>query len=285
MDRRVFNAAMGLVATGWATGARARNNWGFEALEREAGGRLGVAVLDTGSGASGGHRVDERFPMCSTFKWLASALVLDRVDRGLERLDRELPVSAADLVPHSPVTSEHVAAGRMRLDALCEATITLSDNAAANLILASYGGPAALTRYARSLGDQVTRLDRTEPDLNEARPGDPRDTTSPAAMVATLRRVLLGDALSARSRAQLTQWMRDTRTSGDRMRARLPAGWQAADKTGGGENGTTNDVGLLWPPSGKPIVLAVYYTESTAPAAVRNGVIASATDRVVQRPR
>ncbi|CAN7462584.1 class A beta-lactamase [Rhizobacter sp. LjRoot28] len=285
MDRRTFNAAAGLLATGWADGSWARNSWGIEQIEREAGGRLGVAVLDTRTGRSGGHRLDERFPMCSTFKWLAAALVLHRVDQGVERLDRELPVSSTDLVPHSPVTAEHVAAGRITLAALCEATITVSDNAAANLILGTFGGPAALTRHVRTLGDTVTRLDRTEPALNEARPGDPRDTTSPAAMAATLKRVLLGDALSARSKAQLTQWMRDTRTSGDRMRARLPAGWTAADKTGGGENGTTNDVGLLWPPSGEPIVLAVYYTGSTAPAATRNAVIAEVTARVVQRLR
>ena len=280
MDRRLFNAGAALVLTGCGTAVTDRKNLGFKAdwarLEASVGGRLGVAVLDTGSGRCLGHRLDERFPLCSTFKWLAAALVLQRVDAGVERLDRPVPIKAGDLLEHSPVTAAHV--GRtLTLAALCEATITLSDNAAANLILGTFGGPAALTAYTRSLGDPTTRLDRDEPTLNEARPGDERDTTTPTAMVATLRKVLLGDALSASSRERLTDWMLATKTSDDRLRAHLPEGWRLGDKTGAGGNGTLNDVGVVWATGREPVVVAVYLTEAAnATPAARNAVIADA---------
>src|SRR5262245_27336953 len=168
-------------------------------IEAESGGRLGVAVLDTASGARAGHRADDRFPMCSTFKMLLSAAVLARVDAGRERLDRRVRYTAAEIISTSPATQHHVADG-MTVAELCEAAVTLSDNTAANLLLAAIGGPPGFTAYARSLGDRVTRLDRTEPALNESRPGDPRDTTSPTAMLDTLQKVALGTALSQSTR-------------------------------------------------------------------------------------
>ena len=169
-------------------------------IEKRAGGRLGVAVLDTGSGARLLHRADERFPMCSTFKLLASAAVLKRVDAGEEALDRFIHYGHADLLEYAPVTKAHLASGGMTLGELCSAAIDWSDNTAANLILQAIGGPAGFTEFARSIGDSVTRLDRDEPTLNTAVPGDPRDTTSPLAMARDLQTVLLGTVLSDASR-------------------------------------------------------------------------------------
>jgi beta-lactamase class A len=254
----------------------------FARIETESGGRLGVAVLDTATGMKAGHRAGERFPMCSTFKLLAAAAVLRRVDAGSERLDRRIRFDAKDLVVYSPVTEKHTSDG-MTLAELCDAAITLSDNTAGNLLLAALGGPGGLTAFARSLGDAVTRLDRIEPDLNEARPGDPRDTTSPAAMTANLRELLIGDALSAPSRARLTAWLAANKTGDTRLRARLPAGWRVGDKTGVGANGSNNDVGVLWPPGRAPIVVSAYLTEAAAaPPAQRDAAIAAVGHAVAE---
>jgi beta-lactamase class A len=243
-------------------------------LEQSIGGRLGVAVLDTGTGVTLGHRADERFPMCSTFKLLAAAAVLARVDREQERLDRRISFSKADLLEYAPVTTARVNEGSMTLAELCAAAITVSDNTAANLILATIGGPAGLTSHARSLGDRVTRLDRIEPTLNEATPGDSRDTTSPKAMLRNLRTLLLGKALSTTSRDTLQRWLVANTTGDARLRAGLPADWRVGDKTGSGEHGTTNDVAILWPPARDPILIAAYLTGNNAPSAVRDAVLA-----------
>jgi beta-lactamase class A len=244
------------------------------ALESRYGGRLGVASLSVGTGAATSRRADERFPMCSTFKTAAVALVLTRVDQGEERLDRRVVFNAGDVVTYSPVTESRVGPPGMTVAELCEAAMTLSDNTAANLLLASFGGPAALTGYIRSIGDTTTRLDRLEPELNEAAPGDPRDTTTPAAMLETFRRLVLGDALSAESRSRLTSWLVANRTGDARIRAGLPKGWRVGDKTGSGNHGVTNDVAIVWPPTRPPLLLAVYYAGSSASADQRNAVVA-----------
>ena len=235
-----------------------------------------MAVLDTASGRRAGHRSDERFPLTSTFKFLAAALVLARVDRGQERLDRRIVFSADDLVTYSPVTKDHVGPAGMSVAEICEAAVTLSDNTAGNLMLASFGGPAALTAYARSLGEGLTRLDRIETALNEAAPGDPRDTTTPSAMLGNMQRLLVGDALSSESRQRLTQWLLDSKTGAKRLRAGLPSDWRVGDKTGGGDNGTANDIAVAWPPGRAPILVAVYFTGSTIADDARNAVIADA---------
>ncbi len=244
-------------------------------LERVHGGRLGVCVLDTGTNARLDHRGDERFAMCSTFKLTLSALVLARVDRGEERLDRALPVREADLVPHSPITGTRVGA-TMTLAELCHATLTTSDNAAANLILSTVGGPAGLTTFARSLGDAVTRLDRLEPELNVVglAEGDERDTTTPIAMAALVRRLALGDALRADSRATLVGWMRETTTGLSRLRKHLPADWTPGDKTGTGPDGPTNDVAVAWPPGRAPLVVTAYYDRAGRTMAENEAVLA-----------
>lgn len=241
------------------------------ALEQQHGGRLGAMATDTETGASIGYRPHERFPLCSTFKFLAAAAILRRVDAGSERLDRRIAYAASDLVTYSPVTQDHVGEG-MPLGAICAAAVEWSDNTAGNLMLGTIGGPEGLTQYVRSLGDPVTRLDRTEPTLNTAIPGDERDTTSPQAMIANLKRILLGEELSAASRKQLEAWLIDDRVSAKRIRAGLPPAWRAGDKTGSGDNGTANTIAILWPPAGAPILAAVYYTGSSASADVRNGV-------------
>nr|WP_254453699.1 class A beta-lactamase [Siccirubricoccus sp. G192] len=233
----------GLTLAGRMRGARAAGDV-FGALpatlariEAASGGRLGVAVLDTLTDTRSGHRTDERFPMCSTFKLLAAGAVLARADAGRERLDRRIRFGRGDLVVYSPVTQERVGGDGMSLAELCAAAMTLSDNTAGNLLLASMGGPAGLTAYLRSLGDTVTRLDRIEPELNEAIPDDPRDTTTPAAMLANLQALALGPALSAGSREQLVGWLLGNRTGDTRLRAGLPDGWRTGDKTGSGGEG------------------------------------------------
>lgn len=253
----------------------ARAEDALASLEARHGGRLGVAVLDTGSGRRLGRREGERFALCSTFKWLAAARVLARVDRGEERLDRRIRFGREELVTYSPVTGPATDSEGLSMAALCEAAIALSDNTAANLMLDSFGGPVGLTAWLRGLGDATTRLDRRETALNEATPGDPRDTTTPAAMVGLLRTLLLGDALSPASRRQLADWMIATKTGDTRLRAGVPQGWRVGDKTGTGGHNTTADVGILWPPGGRaPILVAAYLAEADAPEPARSAVLA-----------
>ena len=241
------------------------------ALEAKSKGRLGCAVLFP-SGRHVAHRADERFPMCSTFKFLAASLVLKRVDQGKEHLDRAISFLTTDLVTYSPITEKRVADGSMTVAELCVAALTLSDNTAANLLLASFGGPPAVTAFARSIGDKMTRLDRNETSLNEGTPGDPRDTTTPNAMLANLQRILFGDVLSAPSRELLTKWMLANTTGKPKFVAGLPNGWKVADKTGAGDHGSNNDIGVLYPPEGKPILIASYLTETTLSTDERNAI-------------
>jgi beta-lactamase class A len=196
------------------------------------------------------HRALERFPMCSTFKFLAAAAVLHRVDLKQDQLTRFITYTKADLLEYAPVTKAHVDEGGMMLGALCAAAIQQSDNTAGNLLLRAIGGPEGLTRYARSLGDKDTRLDRVEPFLNSAMPGDERDTTTPAAMLEDLRVLLAGDALTPAARDQLDAWLAGNETGVDMLRAGLPKDWKVGDKTGRGANGATNDIAILRPPAG-----------------------------------
>ena len=229
-------------------------------LERDSGGRLGVVVLDTSTGERCGIHMDERFAMCSTFKFLLVAAVLQRVDRHEEKVGRSIAIPPKPLIGNSPLTEPH-AGGTMTVAELCEAALIRSDNTAANLLLDTMGGPAGVTKFCRSIGDEVTRLDRNETSLNEAKPGDDRDTTSPSAMADDLNKVLLGDVLSPAARGQLTVWMQATQTGLDKLRASLPKGWRAADKTGSNGETTTNDIGVLWPAGRQPIIVTAYITE------------------------
>jgi beta-lactamase class A len=243
-------------------------------IEAAAQGRLGVAILDTKTGDMFGRREFERFPLCSTFKVLAAALVLQRVDVGAEQLDRRVVFSAADIVEHSPVTQGRTGPEGMTLAEICAAAITVSDNTAGNLMLASFRGPGRLTDFLRTLGDKATRLDRREPELNEVPPGDPRDGTTPRAMAYTLQRILLGNVLSKSSEALLIGWLTASTTGEARLRAGLPAGWRIGDKSGTGARGETNDVAIIWPPDHPPIVIAVYLADTALPLDARNAAIA-----------
>jgi len=241
-------------------------------IEAREGGRLGVFVRDTGTDSTLERRADELFPMCSTFKLLAAAAALKRVDDGAERLDRRIAFDPNDLLEYAPIAKAHVAEGGMTLAEACAAAIDWSDNTAANLILQTIGGPMGFTRFARSLGDRVTRLDRNEPSLNSAAPKDERDTTSPRAMAEDMRQVLLGDALSEASRRQLEAWLVDDKVGDKRLRAGLPASWRIGDKTGSGDYGTANTIAIIRPPNQAPVIATVYYTESSAPMDARNAI-------------
>jgi beta-lactamase class A len=279
MHRRSFLAA--LAVTALSLRARAAQpaeerlslaNKRLVEIEAREGGRLGVFVRDTGSGATIEHRADERFPMCSTFKLLTAAAALKRVDEGAERLDRTIVYGPSDLLEYAPIAKAHVTEGHMTIADLCAAAIDWSDNTAANLVLQTIGGPAGFTQFARSLGDEVTRLDRNEPGLNESLPGDERDTTSPRAMAADMQKVLLGDALSDSSRRQLEVWLINDKVGDKRLRAGLASSWRVGDKTGSGERGSTNTIAIIWPPDRAALIATVYYTESSAPMDARNAI-------------
>jgi beta-lactamase class A len=252
------------------------------ALEKERGGRLGVAVIDASSGRSAAYRGDERFALCSTFKVLAAAAILARVDAGKEQLERRIRFEAKDVVVNSPVSKNHVGGDGMSLAEICEAAITLSDNTAGNLLLANLGGPEGLTAYARSLGDTVTRLDRNEPDLNGAIPADVRDTTSASAMLSDLRALITGNALTSASRERLVDWLVGNKTGDARLRAGFPREWRVGDKTGSGERGTTNDVAVVWPSANRsPLFVSVYLTGSSPEADHRNATLAMVARLIV----
>lgn len=277
-DALILGAAS-LASSALAAPPRARDP-DIAGLEARLGGRVGVAALDTGSGLRLRHRADERFPMCSTFKLLAVAAILHRVDTECEQLGRPVRVDRADVVGWAPVTEKHIGE-TLPLSALCEAAMTQSDNGAANLILTALGGPQGVTGYARSIGDRVTRLDRRELALNEGRPGDPRDTASPDATVANLRRLLVDNGLTPASRKQLTDWLVADQMGLARIRAGTPAGWRVGDKTGTGRN-ATNDIAILWPPGRPPILLAAYIHLSPKPADDQQAALAE-VGRIVAR--
>ena len=266
MRRRAFLAASASAAIPtFASAAPAEISERLSSIEKRLGGRVGLAAVDTGSGRRIAWRADQRFAMASTFKFLLVSAVLRRVDAGAERLDRVIPYGPADLLDYAPTTRAHVAEGGLSVAALCEAAVSLSDNTAANLLLATIGGPPGVGRFAATLGDHLTRLDRNEPALNSALPGDPRDTTTPNAMTGDLRAVLLGPALSPAGRERLTAWMKASTTGARRLRAGLPPGWTVADKTGSGSRGATNTIAVLWPPARAPIAVALYCMGSALP--------------------
>jgi beta-lactamase class A len=278
MDRRDFLAGTtALIMAGPALAASAPDlRDRIRQIERRSGGRLGVSVLDTASGKRFDWHGEERFPLCSTFKFLLAGALLQHSDHGKLRLGQVLRVSPADLLPNSNFTQSRVGRGATVVE-LARAIMIDSDNAAANLLLPLIGGTEGLTRFARELGDEVTRLDRNEPALGEAKLGDPRDTTSPAAMVAVMERLLIGSSLGLASRRRLTAWLIACRTGEARLRAGLPAGWRIGDKTGTGANGTTNDIAIAWPPGklSRPLLIAAYLTGASADGPLREAVLAS----------
>ena len=284
IDRRRFVIAASLSISGSMRAAALRFERlapAFKQLEQQNGGRLGVALLDVTTGERAGYREHERFAMCSTFKFLLAAQVLRRVDRREESLARTFNILAKPLLHHSPLTELH-AGGSMSVAELCAAVLTQSDNTAANLLLESVGGPDSLTRFARVIGDTETRLDRIEPALNEAAVGDPRDTTAPRAMVDNLNSILLGKVLLPPSREAMLKWMQACQTGLDRLRAQLPAGWRAADKTGSNGEHTSNDIAVFWPVNRSPVIVAAYITQCMGPEDKRAAMLAEVGRLVFQ---
>jgi len=267
IDQPTRRAVLAALATAAVAPLEARRQdataLALASAEKAVGGRLGVCILDTGSGRLVGQRLDERFAMCSTFKLALAAMVLREADAGRLSLDERVVYTKADLLFTSPVTSAHVADGHMTIAALAEAAQTTSDNAAANLLLRRLGGPAAFTERLRAAGDTVTRLDRLEPTLNVVVPGDERDTTSPRAMATLVAKYLTTNYLSAASRDRLIGWMVATTTGQKRLRAGFPAAWRVGDKTGTMQADETtdkvNDIAIAWPPGRAPIVVTAYY--------------------------
>ena len=249
----------------------------LSALEARNGGRLGFVAIDTGTGRSCGWRGNERFVYCSTFKMFLAAATLVRIQDGHETLDRRIPVTAADRVAHAPVTEPAIGSS-LSVERLMQAIVEVSDNPAANLLLRANGGLAAMQAFYRSLGDDSTRVDRFEPEMNRL-DGD-KDTIRPDQSAVNLQRlfVSLDSPLTADSQARLLGWMRDSPTGTRRIKAGVPAGWRVAHKTGTGGYGPTNDIGLLYPPTGKPVIVAAYYHATAASSSAANdAVIAAAT--------
>jgi len=246
----------------------------FAELEARLDARLGAAVLDTETGRRWSYRADERFPLNSTFKAYACAGLLARVDAGEEDLERRMVVRPDAVVSYSPVAGKRTGGEGMTLAELCSAAVTLSDNTAGNLVLDVLGGPEGFTAFMRRIGDPETRLDRREPDLNEAKPGDSRDTTTPTAAVNSLQALVAGPMLSEDSRRLLEAWLADDWVGGPLLRAGLPAGWRIGDKTGAGGYGSRSVVAVIRPPERKPVFAAIYITGTAATMDERNAAIA-----------
>jgi beta-lactamase class A len=244
----------------------------LDLLEKQRGGLLGVAVLDIASGRHFAHRGHERFAMCSTFKFLLTAAVLARVDQGLEKAEHRISYGESDLLEYAPVTRQRLKEGSLSISDLCAAVVEVSDNTAANLLLPVIGGPEGLTRYCRSLGDRVTRLDRTEPTLNIVPTGDVRDTTTPLAMLKLMNTILLGKVLSDASRRQLETWLLQATVGQDRIKAGLPPTWRIGHKTGTWET-HVNDIAIVWPPGRAPILVTAYYAGPPGPQQARSAVL------------
>jgi beta-lactamase class A len=244
----------------------------LRALEAQYDARVGVYAVDAGTGETVAHRADERFAYASTFKALLAAVVLQQVDD----LDRVVSYDADALVSYSPVTEQYAGSGMPVAD-LAEAAVRVSDNTAANLLLDQVGGPAGLAAALAAAGDDTTQPERREPELNTAVPGDPRDTSTPRALAETLRAFALDDGgLDEADAATLVEWMSGNATGDTLIRAGAPAGWEVADKSGTGQFGTRNDLAIVWPPDGEPIVIAVLTTRGVEGAAADDRLVAEA---------
>jgi beta-lactamase class A len=277
--------ALAACAPGGRLGAEPKNDPRLAAIEARIGGRVGVFALNTGNGAAMAHRANERFALCSTFKWLLAAQMLRREEAAPGWLQEQVRFGEADLLEYAPVARQHLARGWMSVEEACAAIVVVSDNTAANLLLAANGGPPGLTEFLRANGDRVTRLDRTEPSLNENLPGDARDTTTPVAMVETLQRFLLDDGvLNAASRAKLIGWMVESTTGLERLRAGLPTDWRVGDKTGtwNGAHNAANDVAIAWPTDRAPVIIATYLSDGVLGPAERNAAHAEIARLVVE---
>jgi beta-lactamase class A len=261
---------------------RSATTTAFAQLEARTKSRIGIAAVDLSTDRRVQYRSHEPFLMCSTFKVLAVAAVLKRVDEGKEKLDRFVRYGEAQLLAYAPVTRAHVSEGGMTLEALCAAAIQQSDNTAGNLLLEAIGGPKGLTEFARALGDNSTHLDHNEPDLNVAIAGKDNDSTTPAAMCADLERLFASDFLTVVSRTKLEVWMQQNQTGMTMIRAGIPGDWQIGDKTGRSGDGATNDIAVVRPPGNGPMFLAIYTMDSAEPQDMRERLVAEAAKTAIE---
>lgn len=236
----------------------------FAQIEANCGGRLGVAALDTESDRRLDYRSDRLWPLCGSFKFLLAAAVLARIDAGQESFDRIIKFGPAELLDYAPVVKPRLSQGGMSVGELCEASVTQGDHSATNLLLPTVGGPGGLTVFLRSLGDRTTHIDRSEPFINEALPGDSRDTSSPAAMLGNMGTLLLQNALSVASRSVLNRWLEASVTGKNFLGGGLPSEWRIGHKAGAGAHGAINDIVIARPPGRGPLLIAAYYTDSDA---------------------
>ena len=248
-------------------------------LEASSGGRLGLVAIDTANNKRIQYRSEERFPFCSTGKIMVVSAVLKTSEKNSSLLQKHITYDQKDVEKsgYAPITKQHVANG-MRVNELCQAAMDYTDNTAMNLLIKVLGGPKTVTAYARSIQDTAFRLDRFEPELNTAIPGDPRDTTTPAAMAQSLQQLTQGHhLLAAKQQDLLFTWLKNNTTGNSRIRAGVPRGWVVGDKTGTGDYGSTNDIGIILPPKCSPIIVAIYLTQNKKDAVKREDIIASAT--------
>jgi beta-lactamase class A len=250
------------------------------ALEQKFGGRLGFYALDTGSGHSVAYRADERFLMCSTHKVLVVGAILQLRQQQSGLLDRVIQYDKSKVLSYAPITSQHTS---MKVSELCEATLKVSDNTADNLLIELLKGPQAVTAFARGLGDNITRLDRIEPQLNDGAPGDERDTTKPPVFASDLYALVAGEGLDATGRDLLVTWMKASTTGLDLVRAGLPKDWAAADKSGSGAKGEVNDVAVVWPPNHAPLVITAFTAPNDSKSTAGRKLIADATAIAVKK--
>lgn len=244
-------------------------------LEASYGGQIGVAAINTANNEHIQYRAEQRFPVQSTFKLMLAAAILKQSMTDNQLLQQKVKYNKEDLLSWSPITEKHLVDG-MTIAELCAAAAEYSDNAAANLLVKKLGGPQAVTAYMRSIDNKAFRLDGWEPNLN-SNPHDVHDTSTPAATVNSLQKLVLGNALATSQREQLVSWMKGNTVGDKRIRAGVPKGWIVADKTGSGDYGIANDIGVIWPPKGAPIIVAIYFAKDKKDAPRQEEVIAAAT--------
>jgi len=245
----------------------------FVHLEEKYDARLGIYAIDTGTNRTIAFRPDERFAYASTYKVLAGGALLQQ--NSIENLDEVIHYTKDDLVTYSPITEQHVDTG-MTLKEICEAAIRYSDNTAGNLLLEKLGGPKGFEKSLREIGDKVTISDRFETELNEATPGDIRDTSTPRALANSLKAFTVNNVLPSDKRSILTDWMRGNTTGDKLIRAGAPKGWKVGDKSGAGSYGTRNDIAIVWPPNRKPIIIAILSSHDTKNDAYDDALIENA---------
>ncbi|WP_433772380.1 class A beta-lactamase Bla1 [Bacillus wiedmannii] len=254
----------------------------FSKLEKKFDARLGVYAIDTGTNRTIAYRSNERFAFASTYKALAAGVLLQQ--NSIDKLNEVITYTKDDLVEYSPVTEKHVDTG-MTLGEIAEAAVRSSDNTAGNILFHKIGGPTGYEKALRQMGDRVTMSDRLETELNEAIPGDIRDTSTAKAIATNLKAFTVGNTLPADKRKILTEWMKGNTTGDKLIRAGVPTDWVVGDKSGAGSYGTRNDIAIVWPPNRAPIVIAILSSKDEKEATYDNQLIAEAAEVVVNAIR